>query len=873
MDNVNVFATGHQSGVPLQYGKTVTKSSEITAENSPSLTTSGSTSRSVKPSPIKNGGEMSVTDYPKERVDSSGQTQSLRKRIIENSSTSFSASGTVISTQGSKEYRPYFYDPFDEVDRGIQEHHIESLRKITPSYKSFPASVSNRPMDELFAEHTIHWLQHINTSYEERSSVMTSIYDFYNFHKKAPLEKVSVTKLNTGLDSTSFSLSDSARADCSPSFAQMYEGIERLELRKRLGIFYPEDYKKYELPELLYGIYLGRHTLPEFFDLGNRNSFVAVDNGHTPSECLNAFFHGPTLADCATALLACQYRAIESIIGTDEFNRIFGAPISKFRISCTIMSHTSKHTTNVGNIDPIDASNPIYDLFYNLSLSDETGTNLTGRELSERNIKKGDIIYIQGVESYLEKHKSGCSIGFNLMCTGQNSSGQNLYLGFGPDRFDEPKTYDQVKKILIDGYNKPQNSVTNYAIKKGETQYARLKDSILPHDHPIIGITCALRFSNLFWEYFSSQRDQVWHHQPRLPVTPTMEPKPVHQVSPFTIENLDADLDQLEPDSEQQELMRDMSLKFTHAVINNQGGASHKKPMGLFLTGSPGIGKTYLCVAVAKKAAEYGANVLYIDEAMVGDLYMDYQGKEEQWARKIDEMLAGKDLVVIDDANTGCLSKKFLAKTMKHVMTDKKAIMLSSNNYIPVKDATPDVINPLTREAHNFLYLSDLQGDSRRSQWWHSPEIQATDAISQLGQYHGPRAAAVITENAVSIDEMARMLSIPAEQIRQVGSPILPELPLKISPDFFLSDLSKTQHQAVFMACDPVYRRDVEQLINIVQRVHDEGLKLVVKTEDRSLLLKAVPDILEKDIYLETYKLRIGDRFKHMFQDFSESGL
>ncbi|WP_448215079.1 ATP-binding protein [Endozoicomonas sp. 2B-B] len=866
MDSVTFTSTGDQPAVPFQLGKT---------ENSPTSTTSGSTSRSVKPSPVKNGGEISVTDNPKERVDSSGQTQSLRKRIIEESKTA--ASSTVISAQGSKQYRPSSNASVSRADDAIMAIHFKSLDVITPSYKPFPVSHSNKPMDEQFANKTIHWLQQLNTSYEERSSVMTSFYD------PVPPMNADFTQLSNNFVRTSFY--DRA-AFMSTLFSS--NGLVKIthvaspspevqEARKRLGVFYDEDYMDYELPRLSNGINLVPHSLPEYFDRSYRSSFVARDNGHTPSECLNAFFHGPTIADCATTMLACQYRAIESIIGTDEFNRIFGAPVAKFRISRTIMSHTSKNpfnfTSSAGYLKPIDVSNPIYDLFDNLMHINETGTYSADRELLERDIKKGDLIYIMGVISYSKKHKIGNATGFNLVCTGQNSSGQNLYLGFGPNEFVEPKTYDQVKKILIDGYNKQQGPETIRAIEKGETQYAQLKDHTVPHDYPIAGITFALRFSNERWEYFLSQCDQVWHCQPVLPVTPTMEPKPVHQVSPFTIENLDSDFDQFKADSKQQKLMKDTALKFAHAVINNQYEASHKKPMGLFLSGSAGIGKTHLCTAVAKKAAEYGVDTLYIDDLTAGNLYNDSEGNETLWAEKINEKLAGKELVVIDDAN-GLLSKKLLAKTMRHVMTHNKAIMVSSNVHIPAKDATPGIIDPLTRKAHNFLYLSNLQNASRRSQWWRSTEVHAADAISQLAQYHGGKAAAVITERAVSIDEVAGILSIPADQIRQVGSPLLPGLPQKFSSDYFLSDLSKTQHQAVFMECDAAGGKiEIEQFTNIVQRVHDEGLKLVVKTKDRSLLLKSVLNYLEGDSYIKNYRLRIDDRLKHMFRDFSESGL
>ncbi|WP_257254196.1 hypothetical protein, partial [Endozoicomonas sp. SESOKO3] len=344
---------------------------------------------------------MSVADNLKERVDSSGQTQSLRERTIEDSGSD--AGGTVLSAQGSKQCHPSSDASVLRADNAILAVHFKSLGTITPSYKPFPVSDSNEPMDEQFANKTIGWLRQLNTSYEERSSVMTS------FNNQVPSMNVSFTQFGNGLVTTIFNASRSPNVQ---------------EVRKRLGVFYDEDYMHYELPRLSNGINLLQHTLPKYFDRSYISSFVAKDNGHTPSECLNAFFHGPTIADCATTLLACQYRAIESIIGTDEFNRIFGAPVAKFRISRTISKSSSNFANMAENLRSIDFSNPIHDLFYNLSHIDETRTDRTDRELSEQDIKKGDIIYIAGVADYTKKHKVGNATGFNLICTGQNSSGQ-----------------------------------------------------------------------------------------------------------------------------------------------------------------------------------------------------------------------------------------------------------------------------------------------------------------------------------------------------------------------------------------------------------------------------------------------------------------
>ena len=723
----------------------------------------------------------------------------------------------------------------------VCRHHFSAIRQITVSHEHFPGNISKVPSVQQFTEHTIRWLQHANTAYAERKSVMATHYPSTR-DSDALISSVEVTN-------------------------------------KKRGIFYPKDYQTHELPLLTNTSYLGLHSLPEYFNRTYKDSFVAKDNGHSPSECLSAFFHGPTIADCATTLLACQYRAIETIIGTDEFNKIFAAPASKFRIArslfVTAISPGTPLPAECGHLQPIDLVNPLHRLFDNIRFSSPSThcSNPMERNLSEADIKEGDILYIAGVDRYSKKHHSGDDMGFNLICTGQNSSGRNLYLGFCPDLFAQPKTYDQIKKMLIDGYNEPQDSGTIAAIERGEPGYAQLTNDTVPDDHPIVGITIALRYSPLCWEGLALQRDKAWHRQPLMPASQVLAAVPLENGSPFPVEHFDSDFDCFESFSSQQELMKITALKFTHAVIDGTVEPSHKKPMGLFLSGLAGIGKTHLCVAVAKKAAEHGVKTLYIDEATVGDLINKLHGNLKQWHCDINNMLADKDLVVFDDINsdTGC-AQMFLAEIMQRVMTDNIAVMVSSNNHIPVRYSTPDFLDPLDKRAHNFLSLSDLQGDSCRSQWWQSPEVQAVDKLSRLGQYEGNKAAGVITEQPVSLVDIARALNISADQIFWVGAPILPEEKM-FSSDYYCRDLSKTQHQAVVLEFIKSGNKSVDyfeisQFINIIQRVHDEGLKLIVKTNNSKLFTKKILKFLNKDFLIQPEKIRIIDRLNHIFHEF-----
>lgn len=763
----------------------------------------------------------------------SGHSCALKKRkreIDDYSITTRDFGASLLSTNSTP----------DTADDHVLQHHFSAISNIAATHEHFPGIITKAPSVQQFTKHTVRWLQHANTAYAERKSVKTKHYNYTQ--------------------------------------TTMYGASGQVVTRKKMGVFFPVDYQIHELPSLSKSSRLGQHSLPKYFDRTYKNSFVSKDNDRSPSECLSAFFHGPTIACCATTMLACQYRAIETTIGTDEFNNIFGAPASKFRIARSLFfgSNTPAEflSAEFGRLKPIDLVNPLFNLFdelgccFSLPLSNQIGNKLT-----EADIKEGDILYIAGVDRYAEKHKTGDGVGYNLICTGQNSSGQNLYLGFSPDLFSQPKTYDQVKKILIDAYNQPQGPETIAAIERGGSGFAQLTNDTLPDDHPIVGLTGALRFNPSRWDYLALQRDKAWHRQPLMPVSQALPPVPLENGSPFPVEHFDSDFERFESFSSQQELMKITALKFTHAVIDVTVEPSRRKPMGLFLTGLPGVGKTHLCVAVAKKAAEHGVKTLYIDAEKVGDLINKHTGDMVQWHCDIDKMLAGKDLVVLDDANskTGCV-QIFLAKTMQRVLTDNIAIMVSSNNRIPVKESSPGFLDPLDKRAHNFLSLSDLQGDSRRSHWWQSREVQAADGLTRLGQYEGSKAAAVIIEQPVTIDDIARVLNISADQIRKVGDPFLPG-EQRISPDFHCSDLSKTQHQAVVLEFNKTGGKsptvwEVEQFINIAQKVHDEGLKLIVKTNNSPLFIKKVLRFLKNDILIQREKARIVDRLNHMFPEF-----
>lgn len=207
--------------------------------------------------------------------------------------------------------------------------------------------------------------------------------------------------------------------------------------RNNDGIYYLEDYVEQHgfqhktINEIHAAHWQGN---PSYF-LPAVHKFTAKPSVK-PSEALNAYFHGPTIADCGSVLQACYYKATEEVIGTKIFNQAFTSPIKPFEITLLLTEPQSKDSA---------LGSPIYFLF------NETPS----RKIIESQIKPGDFAYIQGVWRYTAKDPFGPAQGWNLVCTGENEFGEKLFYGFNPEKFLKPLAYQEIKKLLIDSYNLP----------------------------------------------------------------------------------------------------------------------------------------------------------------------------------------------------------------------------------------------------------------------------------------------------------------------------------------------------------------------------------------------------------------------------------
>ena len=391
-------------------------------------------------------------------------------------------------------------------------------------------------------------------------------------------------------------------------------------LRSWYGIYYADDFVKM-LGDNYNWIKLSGVTNTYYWDISKVDSIFYGKDGILPSDALNAFFAGPTFADCANVILASVYQLIQNQLGIRLFNQVFGNPISQFIISKYLYSEQTKSLDVDGN--------PLFFLF----------DYIENPRIDE--LENGDIVYIKGVEDYFYKHLAGFAPGWNLIVVKEEDQ-EIKFIGYGPDSFSNgPITFIELKKILINYYNQDRSketlekidSIKKYPDIKGLSSHfpsdehhlknvqVELSESLANDkkdmDDRIGGLSHAIRFNQTKLNQFVDKvkRYPGWNNIESNSLKGNVVSKSGKKISKINLsqENLDSTFANYDIGSESQQDMYDTFLRFGNAIINLD---EYNCPLGLVISGKAGIGKTHLSIAVMKYVNK---NVLLVDEKYISD--------------------------------------------------------------------------------------------------------------------------------------------------------------------------------------------------------------------------------------------------------------
>ena len=691
------------------------------------------------------------------------------------------------------------------------------------------------------------------------------------------------------------------RAKFNENLVYWIDCINKQPKSRTSGVWYPQEYMtEYgSTGDKLHNI--NALANDNYFDITHFDKgcyFIEKGKESTPSELLEAFFVGPTMADCGSLLQACMYRAIEQLVGTDKFNNYFSTPLTPFTITPYLFDPVLGDDPSCGN--------PLYWFFEDFkmnTLSQLTGVPAAKESLDESEVEAGDVLHLQGVTRYGEKHLSGAEQGWNLICAGKNGEGENLYLGFGTDEFKEPLTYSQVKGLLVTGYNRDQNSDTKDFIDRKPEDPKIIKAKELAADEfgeeeQIGGIITHIRFnSSLFKHLLNTSTNKPWHEdvdgmlevEAAAGAAAAPVPKVLRFIIPFSSETQRKDFGNYEITNDIQSRMSKFANSFARKVI----AKDDRQPVGLIMTGLPGIGKTHLCVSVAKKVVAAGKNVLFLDSKSVGDFYQKYAEEhdfkpmtDDELNRSFDEWLKDIDLIVFDDINNEYgFGNTFLKKALDYTLNQNKAIMLSSNEPINIKKNLSKYYGYQNPATHNFKLLTDLNGISYRKAWWDKFKIPIDQVLTlpldrKLSYFNSPEVCATgfIATSAElpdilgakdSIDDLEKVkrllyktTSLDLEKVKVLGNPYEHrDGGDKISPDYYLHDSYK--YDAVILRVNNF--SEAVRFISILSKIHDEGKKVVILTDDKTKCCKLLDDQLS---YSSCDAKRLGDRLSILLPEY-----
>lgn len=634
-----------------------------------------------------------------------------------------------------------------------------------------------------------------------------------------------------------------------------------------------------------------------FFGLSNKYYWdigVARENGTSllsyfqsfdyikPSDALKSFIIGPTFLECANAIQVTIYHHILNIVGEEKFNYLFGNLLTPFIITPHLFEPINlsiRNKTVDGRYEAI-TGNPLYFLYDKID------------DYSLDSLENNDIVYIGGVPLYQKKHFSGVLPGFNLICYRPSRSDEPKFVGFGPNEFPcGPLTYEEIRQILVDGYNQDQDATTlqyiqkrlassDPAIKSSGMNAQKLSHHQVPRVYKINGITHKLQFNQEKLERFIETPRQEWYNEPIDELQKLLPKKPSKSVDinilskSFSNESKDATFDSFVRTTLLQEDMWNYMLKFSIKVVTQTGGTG---PLGIILSGSAGIGKTHLSVAVAKYVANHGKKVTFVDEEYIGSLVT------ASGTQNLESDIIQSDLIILDDINSEVgAGAQFLIQVLNFVILNNKALLFTSNNKIPIIQSNLPVFFGYDYPfAKNFLAINNIVADSNRKPWTDiNLNIRSNDEkYILLNHYTGGQSAGIIIETT-DIDEK--------QYIEQFKTTTHNTEPIRIVRDWSeeqsllsfgtygrehellkehiqekkgdVTDLEK--YKIIIIR---IYNSDTsEQLLIILPRLHDKGIKIIILVESLEKLRQLIVEKLTYSLY-EPKKIRITNRLNIIF--------
>ncbi len=169
--------------------------------------------------------------------------------------------------------------------------------------------------------------------------------------------------------------------------------------------------------------------------------------GVSASAAMDAWFSGPTIADCAAVATASEVNALRAALGNDRFDKLFGGEGSA-------PMEDADHKRNNLEIGQGEGSSVISEMMR------ATPSRVDPGPPGKRNVSPGEWHYFANHPEYPRRHPTGYWQGENALFKGEEG-GVQMWTGFGAT-----ETEDGMNKKLVERFN-DDPSTEDTAMLKG----------------------------------------------------------------------------------------------------------------------------------------------------------------------------------------------------------------------------------------------------------------------------------------------------------------------------------------------------------------------------------------------------------------------
>ena len=306
--------------------------------------------------------------------------------------------------------------------------------------------------------------------------------------------------------------------------------------------------------------------------------------------------------------------------------------------------------------------------------------------------------------------------------------------------------------------------------------------------------------------------------------------------------------------NKQQEDLFTLSQKFANKVSNH---TYMNGPYFFAISGSSGVGKTHLSVAISKYVSSRGKNVIFINSPTISDIYQSSAGKPmddffSKWTQN-------QDLIIIDDINTIYgISPMFFEKAFKYCLINGKSLLITSN--IKINELFNENIPLHFNDKSLLIYNSTISIGYRKP--WTENILNLKNPINDLLQYSGNQGAGIVIEGANDREQFSLLDSLYINKFNRDLKIRYTKEPEKIQDKTWPTVYDLYVHDApeYNIVITKVFNsNEATQLLHLIHNTHNYNLKLFIYIESNDKFRNLTNTIIN-GYNFEDEKMRLIDR-------------